>query len=148
MPISIRKAAERDWSAIVKGARQFAKFAGLSDYLPNDVGSAIKGTLSLPEVVIYVAEYDDEIVGGIGVIYAPFIWNPDVTSMDELFFWVYPHAPGTTALRLLRHAEKEADRKNVRIRKFNALARSPKNIHRIYKAMGMTLFEYGYMRFS
>lgn len=74
------------------------------------------GRLSpVPGVEIIVAEHEGRIIGCIGMIYTPHLWNNDLLLAEELFLWVSEKAPVTTLLRLIRYVMRK-------IKQFHAIA--------------------------
>lgn len=145
--ITIRPAdLEADALAIMDGARDFISRMEYRDFLPAqaDLAAAIGRILTLDQVETLVAEHDGGIVGGIGMLYAPHIWNPGLLVGDELFWWTAPDAPRTTALRLLR-AARESARERGALLTFKKLTSSPDGVDRVYRRMGLRPAETVYM---
>lgn len=147
--INIRVAdKEVDLPAILEGATMFAVEARMGKYLPSsmeDFYKSVARVIFSPTVTVLLATEGDRVVGGLGVSIHPFLWNQDVKSMDELFFWVHPDAPSTTALRLLRSAQSLAKNEGVGITAFAALLTSPSKIGGVYKKMGLEPVQVSFM---
>ena len=128
-----------DRAAIMAGAHDFARRMSGAELLPRDRATfeaAVERVLGLPGVAIYLADRG-RIMGGIGILYAPYLWNPDLAWADELFFWCAEDAPAATALRLIRHAEAQMRARGVRGRSFAALPSSPESLEDVYRRMGL-----------
>lgn len=139
---------DTDALAIMEGAKDFISRIDFGDWTPTDdaeLAAAIGHILALDGVEVAVAVEDEAIVGALGVIYAPYIWNRTLTMAEELFFWTAPDAPVTAALRLLRFMRRRATEKRVAIVSFKALNTSPANLERVYRALGLRPVEATYM---
>ena len=140
--------ANLDALTIFEGAKDFASRVSFQSYLPETDADFIKvlGNLVLLDgVEILLAEHEGKVVGGIGMFYAPFLWNPKLTMAEELFWWTATDAPFRTGMILIdktmeRVAEKEA------IPVFRALMTSPKGVEKVYRKRGMVPIETTYMR--
>ncbi len=141
--MNIRLAEDRDHNALADMAREFARHAGIDHLTGENIGEIANNVFSLDSVFIYLAE-DREILGGIGVMVAPFIWNPELTEMTEIFFWVYPDASPFTALALLRRVLKDAA--HVDMVTFSRLETSPENLDTVYARLGFEIHETVYRK--
>ncbi len=56
---------------------------------------------------IRVAEVDGEVVGFVGILISPLVFNPNYTMATEVFFFVHPESRGTIGTLLMQHAEKD-----------------------------------------
>lgn len=117
------------------------------EFLPDndsDLSYAIGFVLNLPGMEVLLAERDGEVVGGIGLLFAPPLWNPKGLVMDELFWWAAEDAPQVAALRLIRTAMRMA-KKRAAIPSFRSLSSSPPGVDRLYRVMGLRPVETVYM---
>ena len=136
-----------DALSIYDGALAFISQMEFDAFLPDEgLAYEIGRVLTLPGMEVLVAEHEGEIVGGIGLLFAPFLWNSTRLSMEELFWWAAPDAPTTTALRLLRATEKRREQVGATIVTFKALTSSPKSIGRLYARMGLQPVDTSYMK--
>jgi len=147
MTMIIRKAdIERDALAIMDGARDFVSRMDNTDFMPETDDAfieAIGRVLSWENVEVTVAEHDGRIVGGLGMVIGPHLWNPALTCADELFFWASKDAPKATALRLIKAVKGEMSGR-VRMVTFKRLKSSPAKLHDVYRAMGLREVETAY----
>ena len=148
MKILIRKAdMKEDALAIIDGAKDFASRVAFRDLFPKDHDAfvdAISRIMLLEGMELLVAEYDGEIVGGIGILYAPFTWNPARLAADELFWWAASNAPFRTAKLLIDEAWKRiCDRDAIPM--FHIMATSPQGVDRAYRKLGLEPMETTYM---
>ncbi len=75
------------------------------EYNPEAVSQLIE-TLR-EDHYLRVAEADGEIVGFIGLLIAPFVFNPNYTVATELFFYVHPLNRGSVGSQLIAQAEQD-----------------------------------------
>lgn len=146
--ITIRPADfNKDSLAIFEGAKDFIARMDYRDFLPNndsDLSYAVGFVINLPGAEVLVAEHNGQIVGGVGLLFVPHIWNQSRLVMDELFWWCHPGAPRTTALRLLRSAIGRARERDALV-SFKALTSSPEGVDKVYRQMGLRPFETTYV---
>ena len=147
--LTVRLARPADLPEIAACGARFAAASGCAEFLPaspDEITAAVSRLIGLPGVKIWLGA-TDHVVGGLGVIFAPALWRPSSLHAEELFFWIEPGAPGTTALRLLRAANAEMRATGVVTRTFYSLPTSPPGIGRLYGCMGMRPVQLGYMGF-
>lgn len=138
---------EEDALAIMAGAKDFVSRIDFAEWLPADeaeLAAAVGRILSLEGVEVALAVEDGAVVGGLGIIYAPYLWNPKILMAEELFFWTARDAPGTAALRLLRFVMRRAAQKQVGIVAFKALATSTSRLNKLYRTIGLRQLETTY----
>lgn len=143
----IRKADfEDDALAIMDGARDFISRVAFRDLMPDDDGlvKAIAKIISLDGLEILVAEHDGQVVAGIGLLFQPWHWNPDILLADELFWWAAQDAPFRAAHMLMVEAMRVIDEKQA-LPVFRALETSPDGVARMYQRMGLKPIETVYM---
>ena len=137
-----------DLTMVIEGMKDFISRMDYHEFLPDtdeDLVKALTRLVDLDCVEILVAEYDGNIVGGIGMIYAPCMWNLNVSTADELFWWVSEDAPFSTALRLLRRVRSDAVDKGCKFVVFKSLTSSPETLDKVYRRMGLRPVETSYM---
>src|SRR5713226_2964838 len=144
----IRKAdLHADAPSIVVGAKDFISRMNYTDFLPETeegLTSAIGRLLSIPGIEVTLAEYEGHIVVGLGIFYGPHIWNPDVISAEELFWWTAEDAPKHTALRLFRSVIKDVRGRGA-LATFKKLTSSPQRLESIYLRVGLKPVETSFM---
>lgn len=141
--INIRPADfDTDALAIVNGAREFSQQTSLASWfrIGNEFVEDISKLMVLDNLEITVAEYEGKIVGGIGIVYVPFIWNHSILVGDELFWWTSSIAPFKTGTLLFDFAMKRIEEKGARPM-FRSLDTSPKHIEQFYERRGLNKFE-------
>ena len=146
--IKIRPANfDTDALAIVDGARAFSQQTSLSSWFRNggEFIEDISKIMVLDNLEISVAENDGKIVGGIGIVYIPFIWNHSILVGDELFWWTSNSAPFKTGTALFDFAMKRIKEKGARPM-FRALNTSPEHIEKFYKRRGLSKLESAFTR--
>lgn len=140
---------EKDALAIVDGAHDFVERAGLHSLFPSDEKefiAVIGRVISLEGMVILLAEHEGKVVGGISILYAPYLWNPSRIVGDEIFWWTSKDAPLRTGIRLFEEAMKQIDEKKA-IPVFKKLETSPKGVEKLYLRKGLFPAETAFMRF-
>lgn len=141
------KVLDRD--LIVDGARIFAAETDFLEILPPlhspAFGAAVMRIIDLPQATVLLAEDDDGLAGGIGLLVVPYLWNPDILAADELFWWCRPTAPPRTALHLLRAARAFAIAASAKVLTFGALSNSPPGVARAYRCFGMRPVQTSYL---
>ena len=145
----IRKANfDTDALSIVEGARDFADRTGMKSLFPKDdkaFTAAIGRIMTLEGMEILVAEHEKHIVGGIGILYAPFLWNPEILVGDELFWWTARDAPFRAGRHLIDEAMKHINEKGA-IPMFRSLATSPDGVEKLYRRIGLSRVETAFAR--
>lgn len=143
--LTVRVAEPGDLAEVTRGARAFARQANIEHLVSDNIEASITTLIGMDEIRIYLAE-TDEVVGGIGISILPFLWNPALTEMAELFFWVYPGAPVTAALALLRRVMNDAETERVDLATFVKLSTSPEKVGRVYERFGFVRLQETYVR--
>ena len=138
--IKIRPAdLEKDALAIMDGARDFASRIAVRHLLPEDDAAFIKAVghiVSLDGMEILLAEHEGRVVGGIGILYAPYTWNPAILVADELFWWCSTEAPFRTARKLIDETMQKIKEKGA-IPFFRSLTTSPPGVEHTYRSFNM-----------
>jgi hypothetical protein len=122
---------DKDLPFIQRAAVNFALEAELDDLLPErieDLLANVSRVLALPTVEVILVE-DETLgipLGGLGLAYSAYLWDPRKVVAEELFMWVEPSAPASAALRLVRAADART-RENANVR----------SIDKVYARMGM-----------
>ena len=140
MSIIIRPAdLENDALAIMDGARDFASRVSFQHLLPKDDAAfvdVVSRIVSLEGMEILVAEHDGGIVGGIGLLYMPSLWNPAILVADEIFFWSNRDAPFRTAYKLFDEAMRRIEERKA-VPMFRTLITSPPGVEKLYRRRNM-----------
>lgn len=139
---------EKDALAIMDGARDFVARMDYTAFLPEtdeDFVASVGFLVTLPGFEILLAEHEGSVVGGIGLLFAPHIWNRKALTMAEQFIWCASDAPKTTFLRLMNAAEARRVEKGARLVEFVNLTSSPEGVGRVYRAMGLRKVQEGWM---
>ena len=133
---------------VIDGMKDFVSRMDYHEFLPDTYEEVVEGLIrlvNLDPIEIWVAEYDGYIVGGIGMVYAPCIWNLKISIAEELFWWVSKDAPLSTALRLLRHVNSKKAARGCKFMVFKSLTSSPETLDKVYRRMGLRPTETSYM---
>ena len=130
---------DKDALDIMNGARDFASRIAVKHLLPEDDETFIKAVsriVSLNGVEVLLAEHEGRIVGGIGILYAEYLWNNAIIVADELFWWAAQDAPFRTGWKLINEAMRRIKEKDA-IPMFRSLTTSPHGVERVYKSFDM-----------
>ena len=135
---------ERDGDQILAGAWNFVTRIAETEWIPTDRDAFEDYLLALlgnPAFRVFVAEDNGAIVAGIGLAESPFMWYPEMTSVEELFWWAAPDAPPRAAIAVLRHAVNWARSRAPKGEVFLTMKymqdSSPATVGRIYDRMGL-----------
>lgn len=137
-----------DYDGFLLGMKDFVSRMDYHDIVPEKdehLVEAIQRMYELDAVEFTVVTDNNTLVGFIGMIYTPCIWNHNMISGEELIFWVSPDAPNSTALRLLKASKSRAKERGCELLTYKALTSSPKSIDKVYRAMGLRPTETSYM---
>ena len=126
--------------------RDFVHRTPCPDLLPTGdaLTEAIGRVMALPSLEVLLSIEGGETVGGIGILYVPFLWNPDILTAEELFWWTARDAPFRTAHKLFTQAMKQIEEKHA-VPMFRTLQTSPDGVARLYARAGMRPVETLYM---
>jgi hypothetical protein len=154
--ITIRVAdIEEDALTILDGAKDCARRHKAHEGGP-DIGllfsnddqpliAALSQLVAHPGLEILIAEHEGRAVGGVGILYAPYVWNADLLTGDKLFWWTDENAPFRTAMLLIEEALERIEARGA-MPIFRALKTDPKGVEKLYKRFGMVPVETTYMR--
>lgn len=140
---------ESDATSIINGAKDFISRMDYTGFLPKTeegLVSAIGHILSVQGVEVTVAEHDGRVVGGLGMFYGRHIWNPDIESAEEIFWWASKDAPKSAALRLLRAVVKDVKERGA-LATFKKLTSSPQKLDSVYLRLGLRPVETSFTGF-
>ena len=148
--MEIRLADVRNESEqILVGVRDFISRMDFTEFLPDDNAwfeAYVIELLASKNMEIIVAEHEDRIVAGIGMAYAPLLWNPGVLQAEEIFWWTSPDAPAYAAVKVLREAHARAAGKGEKtFVSFKSLTSSPVSVGKLYLKMGLREVETSYV---
>lgn len=104
---SIREAEEKDLISCLLLFKEFFKESKITvTWSQNRVVSVFKSSLNNPNIVIFVAEFKNEIIGFItGTILQP-LFSEDIVSTELAWFVTQEHRGSTAALRLFKTFEE------------------------------------------
>ena len=136
---------DTDALGILEGTRDFVSRMGAFEFLPENIDEIVAKNVTADFIETAVIEHEGNIVGALGMAYLPFIWNPKLTSAEELFFWTSKSSPNTAALQLLRFVGERIKTKGRSVVTFRRLMTSPASLDRVYRRMGLKPVETNYM---
>lgn len=144
----IRNATLADVPEIVRMSRAFyptTHYAQWGDMDDETVADFAAGLLT--DHVFLVAEDAGRIVGMVGVLIAPFVFNKHLTGAYEVVWWVDPEARGSRiAASLLAEMEQRSkDRGATRIQMVH-MPNSPPQAAALYERLGYVHSETSYTK--
>lgn len=147
--LRIRSATLDDLRVLVPMAARFYATTGYRaiSETPSDKALANIGAELIRNGVFLVAERAGGIVGMVGLVFAPFLFDPKHRTAHEVMWWVEPEAQGAGAGRSLLLGAIEACRKGgIRAIQMLHLASSPAHAADAYLAAGFVHSESSYMK--
>ena len=106
----IRPAVETDIPAIVRMARLFYDTTTYTEITPMDDDTVADLAQQLMGSVLLVAEQQNQLVGMVGLVIAPFFFNRSILTAHEVVWWVDPGA----RLRIQRCKPRDKRMKTIR----------------------------------
>jgi len=154
--ISIRLADfKADALIIMEGARDCVRRhkehqgdLNIGSIFPDDdkvLIAALDKIVSFDGLEVLIAEDEKRVVGGIGVLYIPYLWNPELLSADQLFWWAVEDAPFRTEKILFDEAMRRIEERNA-MPIIRVLKTSPKGLEKLCQKVSMVPVETMYMR--
>jgi GNAT superfamily N-acetyltransferase len=143
----IRSATKADTPQLLEMGRQFyatTHYRHFAPYSPESVEHVIDLML---DGVFLVAEEDGKLVGMVGLVVFPHLFNRDHLVANEVVWWVDPDYRGKRiAVDLMAAIEPACKEKGVSAIQMVALANSPPAAAAIYERMGYTHSESSYLK--
>lgn len=146
--MQIRQAEIRDLDEIVAMSRAFyetTSYRGFAAFDADTVSGLAAGLID--HHVMLVAEADDALIGMVGLLVAPFMFNGNVLAAYEVVWYVAPDAQGRGAGKALLAAIEPACReRGCAAIQMVHLANSPPQAAAIYERMGFVRTESSYTK--
>lgn len=145
---TIRKATLADVPEIVRMSAAFYPTTHYAQWCDMDEDSVAGLATGLIENdVFFVAEQEGALVGMVGIMLVPFLFNRDHLFATEIVWWVAPEVRGTSvAARLLDVIEAPCrDRGAARIQMVH-MPNSPPQAAALYERMGYARSEISYTK--
>jgi GNAT superfamily N-acetyltransferase len=118
MDINVRKAIATDLEQYVKLARDFHKASpmhGVADFDEQGYSIFFLQSIIDPNIGIWLAEIDNEIVGITGALVYPLYFSPTNLVAQELWWWLTPASRGSGAGgKMFKHIEQWAQEKGAK----------------------------------
>lgn len=141
----IRLAKQEDLRRLIEMSERFYPHTtySIKSKIPLDVeATALLASTMIDNHVVFVAEVDEKVVGMIGIIVAPFIFNPSYTHGGEIIWWVEPEFIGEGLGRqLLRAIEPRCKELDVTYIQMVDLECSPVRAEELFRSEGYELTE-------
>lgn len=141
----VRKATEADVGRIVEMSERFYPLTSYwthskIPFSPENVAIVTQGLIE--HSIMHVAEVDGQVVGMIGVIIVPFIFNPNYLTAGEIIWWVEPEYWNTGIGReLLRSVEEPCREREVSHVQMIDVSVSTEWAEKLYRSEGYLLTE-------
>lgn len=138
--MTIREATAADMLQLLQGAEAFitsTPYARRVRYNETALVTLFEHLFAIPNGVLFVAEKDGTLTGGIGIMVYPHPISGDVIA-GELFWFSHD---GKSGIRLLRHAEQWAREQGAQM--LHMIAPSD-HVAAFYEKQGFTEFERTY----
>ena len=144
----IRPAQESDLPELHAMAKQFyaeTTYQEFSDYCDKSVDFVAR--MMLDDGVFLVAEGQDKLVGMVGLLVAPFMFNHAYKTAHEVLWWVDSDARNSGAgLGLLQAIEPACRGRGVIAIQMGVLSTSPPQAGMLYERMGYSISETSFTR--
>lgn len=118
MDINVRKAIATDLEQYVKLARDFHEASpmhGVADFDEQGYSNFFLQSIIDPNVGIWLAEIDNEIVGITGALVYPLYFSPTNLVAQELWWWLTPASRGSGAGgKMFKQIEQWAQEKSAK----------------------------------
>ena len=141
----IRLAKQEDLRRLIEMSERFYPYTtySIKSRIPLDVeATALLASTMIDHHVVYVAEVNERVVGMIGIIVAPFIFNPAYTHGGEIIWWVEPENNSEGLGRqLLRAIEPRCKELGVTYIQMVDLECSPVKAEELFRSEGYELTE-------
>jgi len=145
---TIRKATLADVPEIVRMSAAFYPTTHYAQWCEMDEAS-VAGLASglIENDVFFVAEQDGALVGMVGVMLVPFLFNRDHRFATEIVWWVAPEVRGTSvAARLLDVIEAPCRERGAARVQMVHMPNSPPQAAALYERMGYARSEISYTK--
>lgn len=146
----IRQATQKDLRRIVEMSEKFYPHTSYWTYsqIPfSPEGAALVAQTLIENGAMHVLELDDQVVGMIGVIFIPFIFNPIYLHAGEIVWWVEPeYQRSGWGEQLLLSIEKPCRDSGAAHIQMIDLPNSPLSAAKLYEKLGYVLTERAYTK--
>lgn len=148
--MTIREATLDDLPELLAGTRNFMAEAGLLEligYHEPTLSELFRHVITAGSGLVLVAEAaDGTLVGGVGALVHPHLFNATLNICSELFWFIYPeYRQGRLAWKLLRMLQEWATGK-AGLMALSAMGTSPESVTRLYELLGFTRYEAAFAR--
>lgn len=106
---------------------------------------AVGRIMALPGLEVLLAVHDGEVIGGTGVLYTPFLWNPEILVGEGLFLWAARDAPFRTGHALFTESLRRCEQKQA-IPFIHVMSTTGRGMARLCERHGCELVETIHMR--
>jgi GNAT superfamily N-acetyltransferase len=143
----IRIAVEDDVPRIVEMSRKFYATTSYAEHAPMDDETVAALARQLMDSVMLVAEEGGKVVGMVGLVVAPFMFNNSINAAYEVVWWVEPEAQGAgVGKQLLAAVDTACVARGASIVVMVTLASSPPQAAALYERAGYAHSETSYTK--
>lgn len=144
----VRRAVMEDVDSIVEMSRAFYATTSYAGFTPmSDESAGLLAEMLIETGVMLVAEKDGAVVGMVGLIVAPFMFNAAVLTAHEIVWYVRPEEVGKGAgAALLAAIEPACRERGVVAIQMVHLSTSPPQAAALYERMGYRYTESSYTK--
>jgi hypothetical protein len=142
--MKIRHATLADVPQLVSMSNEFYPLTSYSKYAPFDYDTIHDLTVHIVEHGIYlVGECNGEIQGMLALVIVPFMFNRNITTVNEVVWWVNPAAQRVgMGQALVRRADEIRLLRGIKAFQMVRLTTSPKILDDVYLALGFQPSEF------
>lgn len=144
----IRPATENDLRRIVEMSEKFyatTSYAKFAQFHPSSV--AVLATTLIHYGVMLVAEVEGKVIGMVGLVVTPFMFNTTILSAHEVVWWVEPEYQGSKiGHSLLTAIEPACKSRGCKLIQMVTLSNSPPQAAGLYEKAGYKHTETSYTK--
>jgi RimJ/RimL family protein N-acetyltransferase len=141
----IRPAVEGDMPRLLEMAMRFYPMTSYWKISKMELDIEYVSALILGMIengIVNVAEVDNKVIGMIGLIVMPFLFNPKYTTAGEIIWWVEPEFwNGGIGRELLQSVTERAKEKGIHTVQMIGLVESPIQAGQLYESEGYNMTE-------
>jgi len=104
MSLVVRRATLEDYEAYLPMAKNFLASTPMGKFVPFNEATFQKffaNAVENPEVAVWIAEYENKAIGGVGAAAYPMFFNPEYVFVQEIWWWLEPESRGKGAGKLM-----------------------------------------------
>lgn len=140
----IRHATCLDRAEVLELCREFYPHTSYAKWAPFDEESVLEQIDRCTKTgIMLVAQIEDKLVGIIGMVAGPFIFNKDLISATELIWWIQPeHRKSGLGIELVKRADILRKLKGWKSFQMIRLEESDPRLDEVYVSLGFSPTEH------